>query len=63
MNLLALLGFQQIWLSIPLVIAFALVYAATRHEDVIPILKHALRIITWIFAFLILVFFILSFST
>jgi hypothetical protein len=33
----------NIWYSLPAIIAISLVYAATRHEAMGPILRHALR--------------------
>jgi hypothetical protein len=34
---------DDIWYSLPAIIAISLVYAATRHEAMGPILRHALR--------------------
>jgi hypothetical protein len=34
---------NQLWYAAPLIVAISLVYAATRHELLEPILKHALR--------------------
>jgi len=44
---------NQLWYSLPLVVSVSLVYAATRHEDMSLILRHALRFGTWIAIFLI----------
>lgn len=46
--LLADLGIHQLWYAAPLVVAISLVYAATRHEVMAPILRHALGCGTWI---------------
>lgn len=46
----------QIWYSLPLVVAISLVYAATRHEHMVPILQHALRFGLWIVGFMAVVF-------
>jgi len=55
MNLLAL----RIWYAVPLVVAISLVYAATRHELLLPILQHAWRIAFWIVCFMSIVFCVL----
>ncbi len=34
---------NQLWYAAPLIVAISLVYAATRHELLEPILRHALR--------------------
>lgn len=38
---------SQLWYAVPLVIAFSFCYAGTRHEEMKPILFHALRWIFW----------------
>ena len=53
----------QIWYSLPLVVAISLVYAATRHERMVPILQHALRFGFWIVAFMAIVFGLLVWLT
>ncbi|MDD3587994.1 MAG: hypothetical protein PHQ75_12505 [Thermoguttaceae bacterium] len=63
MELFALLTFWHIWFAIPLVIAYSLVYAATRHEEIKPICGHAARFAGWLFLFLIVVYFVLYFVT
>jgi len=35
---------NQMWYAIPLVGVVSLVYAATRHEEIRPIFRHALRL-------------------
>ncbi|GIW93980.1 MAG: hypothetical protein KatS3mg110_2021 [Pirellulaceae bacterium] len=47
------------WYAIPLVIAFSLVYGATRDERIIPILDHAVRAAVWTTIFMLVVFAIL----
>ena len=32
---------ERLWYALPLVVAVSLVYAATRHEETGPILRHA----------------------
>ena len=50
---------SSFWFALPLIACVSLVYAATRHEDVGDILRHALRVAIWITGFMILVFGIL----
>jgi len=49
----------DIWYSLPAIIAISLVYAATRHEAMGPILHHALRTALWIAGFMAVFFLIL----
>lgn len=48
-----------LWYALPLIIAVSLVYAATRHEYIGPILAHALRFGAWIVGFMAIIFVIL----
>ncbi len=43
-GIFAYFSFCQIWWLIPMVIPFALVYAATRHEETAKIFAHAARV-------------------
>ena len=43
------------WYALPLIVAVSLVYAATRHEQMGPILVHAYRIGIWIATFMLVV--------
>ena len=54
MNLITPLYAQinLLWYSVPLIVAVSLVYAATRHEYMAPILGHATRFGVWIVGFL-----------
>jgi uncharacterized membrane protein len=56
---LAALATNQLWYALPLIVVVSLVYAATRHEEIGPILSHALRIGVWIMGFMITVFVVL----
>ena len=38
----------HVWYALPLVVAVSLVYAATRHEAMTPIVKHAMGCGAWI---------------
>jgi CBS domain containing-hemolysin-like protein len=44
---------NDLWYAIPLIVAIALVYAATRHELIPQILRHALRVARWIAVFML----------
>jgi hypothetical protein len=54
-----LLAVAQIWYALPLIVSISLVYAATRHELVGPILYHAMRLGIWIAGFMGVVFAVL----
>ena len=49
----------QLWYALPLLVSVSLVYAATRHEHMGPILQHALRFAISIGVFLTIIFAIL----
>jgi hypothetical protein len=42
----------NIWYALPAIIAISFVYAATRHEAIVPILGHAIRTVLWISGFM-----------
>jgi hypothetical protein len=50
---------NDLWYSLPLVIAVSLVYAATRHEEMTSILRHAARVGAWIVGFMGVIFAVL----
>ncbi|MGI5831970.1 MAG: hypothetical protein ACOX6D_05495 [Thermoguttaceae bacterium] len=52
----AYFAFSPIWLLLPLAAAFALVYSATRHEDLPQIGRHAGRVVFWTLFFLGVIF-------
>ncbi len=54
---------NDFWYALPLIVAVSLVYAATRHEDMEPILRHAVRIGIWIVGFMAVVFAVLLLGT
>jgi uncharacterized membrane protein len=56
---LATFGPDYMWYALPLIIVVSLVYAATRHEQTVPILGHALRVGLWITGFMAVVFAVL----
>ncbi len=55
MSLFAAILGHQIWYAAPLVVTVSLVYAATRQEQMGPILGHAVRAATWIVGFMAIV--------
>ena len=56
-SLLDVILSNDLWFALPLVIVVSLVYAATRHEAMQPILRHAMRFGTWVVGFMVVVFF------
>ena len=50
---------NRLWYAVPLIVAVSLVYAATRHELMEPILHHAVHTAVWIVGFMAVVFVIL----
>ena len=50
---------NRLWYTLPLIVSVSLVYAATRHEEMGPILRHAGRTMAWIVGFMAVVFVIL----
>ena len=54
-----LLAVNQVWYVMPLIVTISLVYGATRHELMGPILHNAFRAATWIVGFMAIIFFIL----
>ena len=61
-ELFALLDYSQIWWAFPLVIAYSLVYAATRHEETVPIFRHAGALMVNLFIFLAIVYAVVYFA-
>jgi len=59
--LLAALNINFLWYTLPLIVAISLVYAATKHEAMGPILHHAWRIGLWIVGFMLVIFVVLEF--
>jgi hypothetical protein len=55
------LAAMKMWYSAPLVVSVSLVYAATRHEHLGPILQHAVGFAIWIVVFMSIVFAIIFF--
>jgi multisubunit Na+/H+ antiporter MnhB subunit len=51
---------SDLWYALPLVVAVSLVYAATRHESMQQIVRHAARVGTWIVGFMAVIFLVLA---
>jgi hypothetical protein len=62
-QLLANLWTKDFWYALPLIVAVSLVYAATRHEAIQPILRHAIRFGTWVIGFMAVIFAVLLLGT
>jgi hypothetical protein len=58
-DLLLAVGGSYLWYALPLVIVVSLVYAATRHEEMTPILYHTVRVGVWIVGFMASIFAVL----
>jgi hypothetical protein len=43
----------EIWYALPAIISVSLVYAASRHEPMRPLLLHAIRVALWLIGFLL----------
>ncbi len=54
---------SQIWYAIPLLVSISLVYGATRHELMRPILEHSWRSAVWIGTFMGIIFIALLFAS
>jgi hypothetical protein len=54
-------GATRLWYAVPLITSVSLVYAATRHEQMGPILIHALRFAIWIVVFMAIVLAVIQF--
>ena len=62
-TLLSMAMLNRMWYSVPLIVVISLVYAATRHEMIKPILEHAVRFGFWIVGFMLVVFVLLMLIT
>lgn len=59
--LLAALSIVRLWYAVPLITSVSLVCAATRHEEMGPILIHAFRFGVWIVVFMAIVLAVIQF--
>ena len=48
--------YADVWYALPLVVAMSLVWAATRHERMVPMIRHAVRIGLEIIILLVVIF-------
>ncbi len=48
-------GTMLLWYAIPIILSISLVYGATRHELLKPILMHAYHTAVWIVGFMLLI--------
>jgi len=55
-----LLADMNLWYALPLIVSVSLVCAATRHEQIGPILDHAMRFGLWIIVFMAVVIALLA---
>jgi hypothetical protein len=60
-DLLAAAEVNQLWHVVPLIVSISLVYGATRHERMQPILTNSLRAGWWIVSFMAVIFIVLLF--
>ncbi len=44
------------WYALPLIVSISLVYGATRHEHLVPILVNAYKSAVWILTFMAIIF-------
>ncbi|MEE2640546.1 MAG: hypothetical protein VX768_07975 [Planctomycetota bacterium] len=57
--LLGTLSAGRWWYAIPLIVCISLVYGATRHEELIPILTNAYKSALWIVIFMAIIFIVI----
>jgi hypothetical protein len=50
---------NRLWYALPLIVSVSLVYGATRHELMGPILNNSLRAAVWIGGFMAIIFTVL----
>jgi hypothetical protein len=50
---------NHLWYAFPLIVSISLVYGATRHELMGPILHNSFRAATWIVGFMVTIFAVL----
>jgi hypothetical protein len=58
-DLILFAAINRMWYTLPLVVSVSLVYSATRHEQLVPILQHAFRTAVWILGFMLVAFVVL----
>lgn len=58
--MLPLAEINLLWYSVPLIVAISLVYSATRHEEMAPILAHSVRLAITIAVFMAIIMAVLA---
>ena len=58
-TLLFAVGISRLWYALPLLVSISLVYAATRHEIMRPILEHAVRFAIGVVIFMLIIMVVL----
>ena len=53
------MAINHLWYAAPLIVTISLVYGATRHEMLWPILEHSIRTAVWMVGFIAVIFAIL----
>jgi hypothetical protein len=62
LGMVLLLGaINTMWYALPLIVVISLVYSATRHESMQPILSHSARLATMILIFMVAIMAALAF--
>ena len=59
--MLPLAEVNMMWYALPLIVVISLVYAATHHEAMKPILQHAARLAVMISGFMLAIMVVLAF--
>ena len=54
-DLILLMAANRLWYVLPLIVTVSLVYAATRHEETVAILRHAAQFAAWVTGFLVVI--------
>ena len=60
-TILLAVGIARLWYAVPLLVSISLVYAATRHEEMGPILVHAFRFAIGVLIFMLGIMAVLMF--
>ena len=56
LSIAAAIPIPKLWYAVPLIVSISLVYGATRHEYLKPILIHSLRSAIWVTGFMAIIF-------
>lgn len=58
--MLPLAQINDLWFALPPIVVVSMVYAASRHEEAGPLLRHAGRAALWIIGFMAGIFIVLE---